>query len=119
MVTQQHIITVLLMAKKSSVAAVLDGYGGWHTVVALHKTLKNHVRPGQLLLVVPDYKVLEPVPWNEIPIVISRTELYILEWIRTRNDPDDLKHPAVALFLLRRERMYHCETVNLHDIVET
>ena len=30
-----------------------------------------------------------------------------------------LKHPAVALFLLRRERGYHCETVrNLHDIVE-
>ena len=48
----------------SSVAGILDGYGGWHTVVAPRKSLRHHVRPGQLLLVVPDYKVKEPVPCN-------------------------------------------------------
>ena len=48
----------------SSVAGILDGYGGWHTVVAPRKSLPHHVRPGQLLLVVPDYKVKEPVPCN-------------------------------------------------------
>jgi hypothetical protein len=103
----------------SSVAAVLDGYGGWHTVVAPHNLLKHHVRPGQLMLVVPHYRVREPVPVGDIPTVIRRAELYVLEWIGSRNDPDALKHPAVALFLLRRKRTYHCESVNLYDIVET
>jgi hypothetical protein len=104
---------------RSAVAAVLDGYGGWHTVVAPRKDLKHHVRPGQLLVVVPHYKIQEPVPWNNIPIVIGMAEHAVLEWIRTRNDPDDLKHPAVALFLLRRQRSFHRESVSLCDIVET
>lgn len=103
----------------SSVAAVLDGYGGWHTVVAPRKSLRHHVRGGQLMLVVPNFTVREPVPWHDIPSVIGRAERYILEWIRTRNDPDVLAQPAVTLFLLRRKRTYHCGSVNLHDIVET
>ena len=70
-------------------------------------------------MVVPNSKVREPVPWNDVPSIINRAERHILEWIRTRNDPDDLKHPAVALFLLRRKRTYHRETVNLYDMVET
>lgn len=108
-----------MAAARSSVAAVLDGYGGWHTVVAPRRSLKNHVRPGQLLLVVPSFKVQEPVPWIDIPMVIGRAEAHIMEWIRSRNDPDALKHPAVALFLLRRQRTYHRKSVNLGDIVET
>jgi hypothetical protein len=71
------------------------------------------------LLVVPRYKVREPVPWDDVPTVIARAEAYILEWIRTRNDPDDLADPAVTLFLLRRQRSFHRESVNLLDIVET
>jgi hypothetical protein len=103
----------------SAIAAVLDGYGGWHTVVAPRASLKHHVRPGQLLLVVPDFTVQEPVPWGDIPRVIRRAELHALWWVGSRNDPDDLKHPAVALFLLRRKRAYHRESVSLYDIVET
>jgi hypothetical protein len=103
----------------SSVAAVLDGYGGWHVVVAPRNGLKHHIRPGQLLLIVPNYEVDEPVPFDQIPTVIRRAELHALWWIGSRNDPDDLKHPAVALFLLRRKRSFHRESVNLHDIVET
>lgn len=103
----------------SAVAGILDGYGGWHTVVAPRASLKYHVRPGQILIVVPNYKIQEPVPWNSIPIVTGMAEHAILEWIRTRNDPDDLKHPAVSLFLLRRQRTYHRESVNLYDIAET
>lgn len=109
----------MLYMIKSSVAAVLDGYGGWHTIVGPRKTLNHHVRPGQLLLVVPDFKVEEPVPWNDIPQVIRRAEIHILWWIGSRNDPDILKDPAVALFLLRRKRGFHRDTVSLHDIVET
>ncbi len=104
---------------RSAVAAILDGYGGWHVVVAPRKGLQHHLHPGQRMLVVSGFTVQEPIPWHEIPIVIGRAEAYILEWIRTRNDPDDLKDPAVALFLLRRQRTYNCGSVNLYDIVET
>ena len=104
---------------KSAVAGILDGYGGWHTVVAPRASLKHYVRPGQILLVVPSYKVCEPVPWDDIPRLISRVESYILWWIETRNDPEDLEHPAVKLFLIRRTRGHQRCTVNLHDIVET
>lgn len=104
------------MPRLSSVAAVLDGYGGWHTVVAPRATLKHHIRPGQILVVVPFFKVYEPIPWNDIPTVIGRAELAILEWIGRQNDRSD---PAIALFLLRRTRTYHRESVNLGDIVET
>ena len=103
----------------SSVAAILDGYGGWHTVVAHRKTFKYHVRPGQILLVVPDFKIQEPVPWERIAEVTGRAEAWILEWIRSRNDPEVLKDPAISLFLLRRTRGFHRESVHLYDIVET
>jgi hypothetical protein len=100
----------------SHVAGVLDGYGGWHTVVAPRASLKHHVRPGQIMCIVPGLQVKEPVPWNDIPMVIGRAELAILEWIGTRNDLSD---PAIALFLLRRKRTYQRGSVNLYDIVET
>jgi hypothetical protein len=41
----------------SSVAGILDGYGGWHTPWWRTQEPAANVRPGQLLLVVPDYKV--------------------------------------------------------------
>lgn len=100
----------------SSVAGILDGYGGWHTVVAPRASLKHHVRPGMIMVVVPQFKIKEPVPFNDIPMVIRRAELAILEWIGQRNDCSD---PAIALFLLRRKRTYHRESVHLGDIVET
>lgn len=107
----------------SAVAAVLDGYGGWHTVVAPPDSFHHHVRPGQILLVVPDFHVEEPIPQEHFSAiarqVVRRAEQHILWWIKTRNDPEILKDPAVTLFLLRRKRGYHRDSVSLHQIVET
>jgi hypothetical protein len=100
----------------SCVAGVLDGYGGWHTVVAPRASLKHHVRPGQIACIVPGFKIKEPIAWNDIPMITGRAELAILDFIATRNDLSD---PAIALFLLRRQRGFHRESVNLYDIVET
>lgn len=69
--------------------------------------MKYHEHDGMILLVVPDYEIDEPVPWDDITTVIDTAERHILEWIRTRNDPDHLKHPAVVQFLLRRLRTWH------------
>ena len=104
------------MPRLSSVAAVLDGYGGWHCVVAPRAALKHHRRPGQIMVIVPFYKVYEPIPWNDIPGVIAKAEQAALDYIGRQNDRSD---PAIALFLLRRQRTYHRESVNLGDIVET
>ena len=49
-------------------------------------------------------------------MVIGRAELAIFEWIGRQNDLSD---PAIALFLLRRQRGFNRGSVNLYDIVET
>lgn len=68
------------------------------------------------MVIVPHFKVQEPVPWDEIPMVINRAELAILSWIGRQNDRSD---PAIALFLLRRQRGFNRGSVDLHSIVET
>lgn len=104
---------------RSRVAAVLDGYGGWHVVVTQPHDMQNHVRAGQLLVLVPNLTVKEPVEWGRIPALLARVEQYILRWIEERNDPELRDHIAVKLFLLRRTRGFCRNSVNLHDIVET
>ncbi len=104
------------MQSGSCVAGILDGYGGWNVVVAPRKSLKHHIRPGEIMCIVPHFKVQEPVPYDDIPTIISRAELAILEWIGRQNDLSD---PAIALFLLRRKRGFNRGSVNLYDIVET
>jgi hypothetical protein len=94
-------------------AGILDGYGGWHAVVG--ENFDAHVRPGQILLVVPDFEVEHPVPWDLIPWVMRVIEQYVRWWCQTRNDPEE----AVKLFLIRDKRTYQRTSVNLYDIVET
>jgi hypothetical protein len=72
----------------SSVAGILDGYGGWHTVVAQRKSLRPTCGRANSCSSFPTTKSKEPVPWNNIPGLIRRVELHILWWINSRNDPD-------------------------------
>lgn len=58
--------------------------------------------PEELCLVVPDYCVPDPIPWQMIPEIIKRTDDYVAWWMTTRNDPDDLRHPAIKRFLARQ-----------------
>ena len=102
-----------------SVAGILDGYGGWHVVVAPRREMHHHVRPGQLLLVVPGWKLNYEPDARHAANIVPYVEDYIDWWIKTRNDPDDLKHPAVALYQLRKSRGHNRCSVNLYDIVET
>jgi hypothetical protein len=108
-----------VLRKRSAVAAILDGYGGWHVAVEKPHQMWRHHRPGQLCLVVPDFTVIEPVPWDDIPSVINRAQAHIEWWIKTRNDPETLEHPAVKLYNIRKLRGFNTGTVNLYDIVET
>jgi hypothetical protein len=123
------------MVKKSSVAGILDTYGGlrvivdspqtyYHVVggkviIQKHKAFDGHVRPDEMLFVVPGFKVQEPVPWDDIPWMIRRVEHHIKWWIETRNDPDIINSEPIKMYQLRCKRTYNNNTVNLYDIVET
>lgn len=70
-------------------------------------------------VVVPGLLVREPIAWDRIPRLLDQVDQYVAWWIRTRNDPELVNHPALVLYTLRRMRGYQRKTVNLHDIVET
>lgn len=103
----------------SIVAAVLDGYGGAPVVVTPREQLHHHVRPGMIPIIVPGLLVREPIEWDRIPDLLAKVDAYVEWWIKTRNDPELVDHPAVKLYTLRRMRGYQKQTVNLLDIVET
>jgi hypothetical protein len=85
------LLQTTLAPANSAVAGILDRYGGLRVVVTEPWRMRFHVRRGELLFVVPEFKIREPVPWDYIPILIRRVELYIEWWIQTRNDPDILR----------------------------
>jgi len=86
----------------SHVAAIVDDQGGLRTVVTrILADFAYHLGPREKLFVVPDFLVSEPVPWDAIPFVIRRSSDCVKEWIRSRNDPDALRHPAIAAYRKR------------------
>lgn len=104
----------------SSVAVILDDYGGERFVVARRKTLKHHVRHGELLFVVPDFLVQEPVPLGGVAYVTTRAKKALIAWLDTRPNLDEQQHRVVLLWRLHQQR--HPErnnSVNLCDLVET
>ena len=103
----------------SIVAAILDGYGGDPVVVTPREQLDHHVRPGMIPVIVPGLLVREPIAWDHIPSLLAKVDGYVEWWIKTRNDPELVNHPALVLYTLRRMRGYQRQTVNLLDIVET
>ena len=105
------------MGELSSVAAIVDTYGGFRVVVTQEWRFGFHLSPGEMLFVVPNFKVNEPVKWHAIPYVIKRAQKEVERFIKTRNDPE--LPEVLKLYQLRQSRTYQRETVNLHDICET
>lgn len=105
---------------QSFVAGIVDPYGGLRVVVTQRrKDFRRHLRPDELLLVVPGFKTEEPVRLEQIPWMIDRVERYVQWWISTRNDPDTLAQDAVVFYKLRQLCAYQRGSLNLLDIVET
>ena len=104
---------------KSSVAGIVDPYGGLRIVVAPRSTFKHHVAEGELLFIVPNVAVREPVPYHKWPWLERVTRKHIDWWIKTRNDPDDIEKGPVKLYRLRCLRTYQQGTVDLTKVVET
>jgi hypothetical protein len=64
------------MAALSRVAGIVDAGGGMRVVVT-DGSFAAHLQPGERLYVLPRYKVQEPVPWNEVPVLIARVERFV------------------------------------------
>jgi hypothetical protein len=83
----------------SAVAGILDREGYFRVVVTQRWRMRHHVQKGELLFVVPDFLIEEPVAWNYIPVLIRRVELYIEWWVQTQNDPAVFKRPQIKNYL--------------------
>lgn len=83
----------------SAVAGIIDRHGYFRVVVTQRWRMKNHVKKDEILFIVPGFTVKEPVAWNYVPVLIRRVELYIEWWIKSRNDPDDLKQPQIKNYI--------------------
>ena len=84
----------------ASLAGILDAHGGLRVVVGTLESIFANcsILYPEKLFILPGVEVYEPVPWDQIPWTIRRVELYIEDWIRTRNDPDSLSHIAIQRY---------------------
>jgi hypothetical protein len=105
------------LSKFSRIGGILDPYGGLRFIVARKYQFRAHVRCDELLFVVPGVKVVEPVPWEQIPWVISRITQHINEWISTRNDPDVLELTPIKMYLIRSRKTDHGRATNLDAVM--
>ena len=89
--------------RPSHCAGILDTYGGVRFIVAHQRSFKEHVRPDELLIVVPGLLMHEPIAWGDIPGCIRRIERAIDEWINQRGIPNDpTQREIVTMYKLRK-----------------
>jgi len=67
----------------SNVAGIVGKNGLLRVVVTQRWRLRNHVKKGERLFVVPNLEVQEPVSWHEIPTLIRNVERHVF----TQNPP--------------------------------
>ena len=72
----------------SGLAGIIDIWGGLRIVVTEPWRMRVHLGRGEHLFFLPDIWLAEPVPWHRIPGIVKAVELYIADWINSRNDPD-------------------------------
>jgi hypothetical protein len=110
------------MMALSAVAGIVDSSGGLRVVVTQRERMHHHISKGEKLFIVPGMRVQEPVPWDEIPVVIRKVELYVLWWIETRNDPNQLRNPALRNYLNNPNASHNLrpdefKQFDLHDLM--
>lgn len=89
-------------------------------MVAEKSTFKHHLRFDELLIVVPDVTVQEPVPWDLRPLIVARIELEVDRWIEQYRPNSPHAREAIAMYRLRRlEHLHSKRSLDLSRIVET
>ncbi len=106
--------------KAARIALILDSYGGARTIVADKRSMRLNVRHDELVHVVPSLIVHTPIAWNDIPVVIARSEVEFEMWLDTRPNLTEEQDRAVRLYRLRKQRHNDSkESLDLYSIVET
>lgn len=83
----------------SSVAGILSPDGGLRTVVTQRWRMKNHVKKGERLFVVPDLLVDEPVPWDKIPFVIREVHKHVVKSLAPENPCGECRQCCITLYI--------------------
>lgn len=86
---------------KQYIAAIIDTYGGFRTIVGTRRSIRANTRHDDLCHVVPRLVVHEPIAWNDIPIVVERSRLELLKWLDTRPNLTTAQYEAVTMYRLR------------------
>jgi hypothetical protein len=104
--------------RPSHCAGIMDTYGCVRFIVAHQRTFKHHVRPDEILIVVPDLLVHEPIAWSDIPGCLRRIERAIDEWIARGIPNEPHAREAVVMHKLRRKEQ-DPQSLDLCAICET
>lgn len=102
----------------SVIAGIVDTYGGIRFVVTYPASLKHHARHDEIIIVVPNITVHEPVAWNDIPGLIARVEYEVTLWLDRGEPNEPHAREAWKMYKLRRQEQPG-KSLNLYDIVET
>ena len=100
------------------IAFMLDTYGGARTVVGEPESLQANAAVDDLVHVVPNLTVQEPIAWGDIPYVIERARIEFEKWLATRPNLDEEKHRSVTLYRLRALELNQ-RSLDLSSLVET
>lgn len=84
---------------KSAVAGIVSSDGGLRFVVTQRWRMRQHVRKGERLFVVPDYWVDEPVPWEEIPGLVHRVTGHVYSILVPDSPCGECRACCVTLYI--------------------
>jgi hypothetical protein len=104
----------------SHVAGVIDTYGGLRVVVGTKRSIRANARCDDLMLIVPELRIREPVQWEKIPWLVGRVQHHVREWIMARNDPNHPRRENITMYQLRLLEHAHCKrALSLSEIAYT
>lgn len=108
-------------SRASRLAGIIDTYGGIRFVVTHKRNLRHHVKSDELLFIVPNLLVHEPIAWNDIPSVVRRIEIETAKQIDAMPEPNEAwKREAIAMYRLRcLEQRTNKKSLNLDEIAQT
>lgn len=105
--------------RASVLAGILDTYGGIRYVVTYRSELKRHKRHDEVMIVVPDVTVHEPIASWDIPGVTRCVDLAVDEWLARGTPNEPHARECAVMYKLRRSRGFNRDSVHIHDLVET
>ena len=87
-------------------------------MVGTPRSIRANIRHDEMMHMVPNLIVHEPIAWNDIPIVIERARLELLRWLDTRPNLTARQHQTIIMYRLRSLELNQ-GSLDPYGIVET